>query len=136
MIRKLERDMSEYMTKQRRYLLQFLQGNADRHLTAREICEELQKEGISQSAVYRNLAFLEREGALLKSAGDNRENVYRYIAAGDCAACLHLTCTTCGGIFHLRNNEAERLEKNILSSDSFFMDRKKTVIYGICKKCR
>ena len=128
--------MSEYMTKQRRELLRFLKANADRQLTAREICEELQKLDISQSAVYRNLAFLEKEGSLVKSAGENRENLYRYVATDACAVCLHLTCTVCGAICHLRNSEAERLEKTILNSDDFFVDRKKTVIYGKCKKCR
>ena len=121
------------MTKQRRELLRFLKANADRQLTAREICEELQKLDISQSAVYRNLAFLEGR-LLVKSAGE-RENLYRYVRDA-CAVCLHLTCTVCGAICHLRNSEAERLEKTILNSDDFFVDRKKTVIYGKCKKCR
>ena len=54
--------MSKYMTKQRKALLNYLSAHADEKLSAKQIEENLSGEGISISAVYRNLSDLEKEG--------------------------------------------------------------------------
>ena len=55
--------MPKYMTKQRKTLLSYLSGHADEKLSARQIEADLKQEGISISAVYRNLSELEKEAA-------------------------------------------------------------------------
>ncbi|MBQ2429166.1 MAG: hypothetical protein II264_11840 [Ruminococcus sp.] len=50
--------MPKYMTKQRKALLAFLSGHADEELTAKQLETALSGEGISISAVYRNLSDL------------------------------------------------------------------------------
>ena len=56
--------MPKYMTKQRKALLSFLSAHADEKLSARQIAQTLSGEGISISAVYRNLSALEQEGKI------------------------------------------------------------------------
>ena len=69
-----------YMTEQRKKLFEFFQSHPDMTISARDLAAQLVAEEhakISVSAVYRNLAMLEREGLILRSPGkNNRENVY------------------------------------------------------------
>ena len=56
-----------YKTKQREALLDYLAQHADEDLSAQQIAGALAAQDISRSAVYRNLATLEQEGALRRS---------------------------------------------------------------------
>ena len=56
------------MTKQRKALLAFLSAHADEELTARQMEQALSEQGISISAVYRNLADLEKEGKVRRKS--------------------------------------------------------------------
>lgn len=60
--------MSIYNTKQRRALLAFLGEHPDELLTARQMADALAEKQISLSAVYRNLAQLEAEEKVRRSA--------------------------------------------------------------------
>lgn len=129
--------MSKYMTRQRKALLDFLGAHADEPFSAREIAEALAPEGVSLSAVYRNLASLESEGVLRRGGlNDAREATYQYIGAAACRDCLHLSCTKCGRTFHMSAGGAERLQQDALQSDEFHIDRGETVLYGVCRECR
>ena len=68
--------MSKYMTKQRKALLAFLSAHADEELTARQMEQALSEQGISISAVYRNLADLEKEGKVRRSSKSGSREVY------------------------------------------------------------
>lgn len=130
-----ERTMNEYMTRQRRLLYDFLAQRADRRFTAREAADALSDE-ISRSAVYRNLAALEREGLITRSVPDgSREIYYQYLRCGDCRERIHLTCTSCGGSFHMEEAHAERLLKTLSEEMGFRLNKTKTVLYGVCEDC-
>ena len=115
-----------YMTEQRKKLFEFFKSHPDMTISARDLAAQLVAEEhakISVSAVYRNLAMLEREGLILRSPGkNNRENVYRYVSLGACEDKLHITCL--------------KLLKDVLRGDKFDIDLSKTTVYGICKDCR
>lgn len=124
--------MASYSTEQRKLLMLYLRCHPDKYFSARQIAEALKEAGISQSAVYRNLALLEEEGFVsrtLKSGG--RESVYQFVGADACQNCLHLTCVKCGSICHMEAKEIEAL----LPQTGFTLDRKKTVLYGVCLNC-
>ena len=71
--------MSGYNTKQRRALLAFLGEHPDELLTARQMADELAEKQISLSAVYRNLAQLEVEEKVRRSAkSGSHEAFYQY----------------------------------------------------------
>ncbi len=128
--------MNVYLTKQRRLLYEFLARHADCRFTAREAAEALAGQNISLSAVYRNLAALERDGLITRSVTDGRREIlYQYIHSEDCRGRIHLTCTSCGGSFHMDQSEAEQLRKRMSESMGFEIDSAKTVLYGICGRC-
>ena len=129
--------MPKYNTKQRALLMDFLTARADQEFTAREIAEALKPQGISISAVYRNLADLEEDGLLTRRTRQkSRENQYRYVGGSSCAEALHLSCKVCGKTIHMSGQETEFFVKTIAANDRFFLDRHETVLYGTCRNCR
>lgn len=129
--------MSKYVTRQRKTLLAWLRARPDRLFTAQEIAEALQEESVSLSAVYRNLADLEQEGQVRRSAkGGEREIRYQFMAAESCRGCLHLCCTRCGRTFHMDGGGAAALAQAVEKSEGFTLDCAETVLYGVCGACR
>ena len=104
MIRKLEvGQVPKYMTKQRKALLRYLSQHADETLSAKQIEAALSGEGISISAVYRNLSELEREGKIRRvNQSGSREVFYQYTDGAHCRECLHLSCEKCGKTYHMK----------------------------------
>ena len=89
--------MSGYNTKQRRALLAFLGEHPDELLTARQMADALAEKQISLSAVYRNLAQLEAEEKVRRSAkSGSHEAFYQYLDAKGCKGTLHMSCVKCG----------------------------------------
>ena len=129
--------MSKYMTKQRKALLAFLSAHADEELTARQMEQALSEQGISISAVYRNLADLEKEGKVRRSSkSGSREVYYLYTDGSECRDCLHLSCEKCGKTYHMNSAVAQTLIENLAQSDEFTIDKANTVLYGVCGDCR
>ena len=129
--------MSKYMTKQRKALLAFLSEHADEELSARQMEQALSEQGISISAVYRNLAELEKEGKVRRSSkSGSREVYYLYTDGSECRDCLHLSCEKCGKTYHMSTESAQTLIDALAQSDEFTVDRSNTVLYGVCKSCK
>ena len=127
--------MPKYQTKQRSELLKFFGRNMDKSYSAVQIVGELPN--ISLSAVYRNLAALESEGKLKRTAkSGTREVYYQYIAAPGCRGCIHVSCISCGRTYHLDHDEADKLVNSIAAHDGFKISRSDTVLYGTCAECR
>ena len=128
--------MPNYMTKQRKALMNFFLKNKDVPVTAQQIFEKLKNDNISVSAVYRNLSSLEQEGKLQRiNKAESREVYYRYSAFDSCKDCLHLSCRKCGKTFHLNDVSANDITKTLSSTENFQLDKSNTVMYGICKNC-
>lgn len=127
--------MQAYMTQPRKRLLSYLHSHADQTLSAGQIAADLPE--ISVSAVYRNLAALEQDGAVRKLAkAGSREVFYQYMKAEECRDHLHLSCRKCGKTFHMDEAETEALVESIARLDGFAVDRSETVLYGTCEECR
>lgn len=128
--------MKKYDTRQRDYLISFLNQHPDQLLSARQIAQELCAQQISLSAVYRNLSQLEAEGLIRKSIkAGSRESYYQYVGAEDCHSHLHLSCTRCGKTFHMDAERTAQLTRAMSELDGFDLDILKTVLYGICQNC-
>ncbi len=129
--------MPKYMTKQRKSLLAYLSLHADETLSARQIEAALSEEGISISAVYRNLAELEKDGKVRRvNQSGSREVFFQYTDGAHCKECLHLSCEKCGKTYHMNTQGAAMLIENLAQSDEFTIDKTSTVLYGVCKDCR
>ena len=128
--------MNKYSTKQRKLLLDYFNKHIDEQISAKEIAESLKGEGISLSAVYRNIAELEFEGQLKRSSKSGLRTVYyQYTASEHCHNLLHLSCKKCGKTFHMETDGAERLVDDVKRSNGFRLDKTSTVLYGVCANC-
>ena len=129
--------MPKYATRQRKALIDFLSLHADEDLSARQISQALSEEGVSLSAVYRNLSELEEEGKIRRAPkGGSRDVFYRYTDASECKRHLHLSCTQCGKTFHMPAEATDSLIGRVAESAGFQIDRSSTVLYGLCEQCQ
>ena len=129
--------MSGYNTKQRRALLAFLGEHPDKLLTARQMADALAEKQISLSAVYRNLAQLEAEEKVRRSAkSGSHEAFYQYLDAKGCKGALHMSCVKCGKTFHMADSNAALFAKHLAQSEQFTLDAADTILYGTCSDCK
>ena len=129
--------MAKYMTRQRKLLLEYFSRHVDETLSAGQIVSDLAGEDISVSAIYRNLADLEQEGRLTRSARTgSSELTYRFTDEETCRGHLHLTCKRCGRTYHMEHEDADRLIANVARNEGFAIDSDETVLYGVCRRCQ
>ena len=113
--------MSGYNTKQRRALLAFLGEHPDELLTAHQMADALAEKQISLSAVYRNLAQLEAEEKVRRSAkSGSHEAFYQYLDAKGCKGALHMSCVKCGKTFHMADSNAALFAKHLAQNEQFY----------------
>lgn len=128
--------VGKYDTRQRDYLISFLEQHPDERLSVRQIAQALSSRQISLSAVYRNLAQLEEEGQARKfTKPGSREAYYQYVGVPDCQSHLHMSCVRCGKTFHMDREHTKRLVRVMSELDGFYLDIFNTVLYGICQNC-
>ena len=128
--------MSRYNTEQRRSLMTFLRSHPDCQYSARQLADALEQQNISLSAVYRNLAALEAAGLISRFAREGcREVYYQFTGASDCVGCIHMTCVRCGKTMHMDPGSADELLCHVLQRNGFAVDKNKTVVYGVCRRC-
>ena len=124
-----------YNTKQREILLNYLNKHHHKLQTAEEISSSLKNENISQSAVYRNLADLEKLGKVRKVIQNgSRKACYQFVDCSNCKGHIHLSCTCCGRTTHLDDADTRLITNNVKSNANFLVSES-TIIYGICKNC-
>lgn len=128
--------MRNYNTNQRQILLDFFTRHIDESVSTVEVINELRGYKISESAIYRNLLSLEKEGKLrrISKIGD-RKTYYQYMDEEECKGQIHISCVKCGKTTHISPSASKRLAKNLKEDDDFIIDNNETVIYGLCKKC-
>lgn len=128
---------SNYRTKQRSAILKYLEDNQDKELSVIDILEHVNKNSkASQTTIYRYLNRLVEEGRLKKfySEEDNMAR-FQYISC-DCNMHYHLKCEICGEIIHIDNDIFSSLENSISDKYNFKIDNIKTILLGVCDKCR
>ncbi len=129
-------DKSQYHTRQRSLLIDFLQKTKSSWFSSREIIEEPSLD-IGEATVYRILSKLTEEGLLEKKPAENgRGSLYRYSGTADCHGHMHLRCLVCDNTFCLHSDELEKAERDIGSKLGFSVDESKTTLYGVCCDCR
>lgn len=129
--------LPRYSTKQREALLAFLNAHGHELLSASQIADGLRAQQVSISAVYRNLADLEREGKVRKhTQNGSRTTLYQYVIADCCRGRLHLCCTVCGRTVHLEDQLAQKMMRHFEEYAGFTIIPADTVIRGVCSRCK
>ena len=130
-------NLNQYKTRQRTAILEYIEQNKDKHITANDIlinCAEIEK--VSQTTIYRYLDKLVKEGKIKKYYYEEKSaSCYQYVGEA-CNNHYHLKCEKCGELIHIDNDVFLELEKSISSKYKFNIDNVKTILYGICSKCK
>lgn len=125
-----------YSTEQRNILLSFLSENPDKIFSVKQIESGLAGKGISKSAIYRNLAELESEEKIRRcSKSGSREMFYQFYDCQVCRSHIHLSCSKCGRIFHMEDENAKRLILELEQTEGFEINKGESTLIGICRKC-
>lgn len=128
--------MAKYVTKQRKILQDYLSQRPDQELSAKQVAEDLSQQGVSLSAVYRNLSEMEKEQIVVQTPKEgSREFYFRYLDKEDCQECFHISCRTCGKIEHLSPDDSKKISEEFSSLYKFYLDLPSTVFYGTCAQC-
>lgn len=127
-----------YKTKQKSLLVEYFEKNRNKQVSIVEITDELCKNGVGKSTVYRLVAGLVAQGAVQRFRGENGKSVvYQYLGLDKCCCShFHLKCVHCGNLIHLDCSHINGLKEHITNEHGFFIDISKTVLYGICKECK
>ncbi len=129
---------SEYSTKQRAIILEFLKESSS-HVTASDIISHLKEQNIKigTATVYRTLEKLVSDGTVKKMVIDERSGAcYQYMKSAHCDNHFHLKCLSCGKLIHLGCDFLGKMEAHILKEHGFTVSSGKTVIYGYCQECQ
>jgi Fur family ferric uptake transcriptional regulator len=122
----------EYMTRQRRMILEELQSVVT-HPSADAVYEMVRKRlpKISLGTVYRNLEQLAREGVILKLDGGTQK---RY--DGNPKPHHHFRCVECGDMIDLPMKPLDDIRKIIHSLAEFEITSYELEFTGLCPKCK
>lgn len=128
-----------YRTKQKEYILQFLKGNQDKHLTVEMILIYLKKNNtpVGKSTVYRFLDVLVNQGLVRKYIiEEGKSACYQYVEVDHgCREHFHLKCSDCGYLYHVECDQLSEIDGHIFEHHRFKVDNSKTVFYGVCEDC-
>ena len=128
--------MKVYHTEQRKSILDYLESRQDACVTAGEVAAALSC-AVSKSAVYRNLADLEKEGKVVRvSLSGGRSFGYRYAGSHACVGKIHISCVRCGKTEHVSTQTAFRFERALALEDGFSLNKGESMLFGVCRDCR
>lgn len=131
---------SGYATASRRKMLEYLESNSDRTVTAADIDLYLNQtgNGVNVTTIYRYLDKLTRDGTVLKYVSQKGgQAAYQYVKQGNkCDSHLHLKCVKCGSIIHLDCAFMGEIAEHIQKDHGFRLQCKDSILYGICQTCR
>lgn len=132
-------DRGKYKTKQRDLILSCLRKNRSLPVSAEKIMEYLKAEGesVGLTTVYRNLNRLAGEGLVLRYAPvEGMGARYQFVEhPDDHSSYYHLICTECGQMTDFRCEYIDDLFVHMHDRHQFDLDKRKTLLYGICHNC-
>lgn len=130
---------TNYKTKQREIILNYIVTHKDKHFTADDLLFYLKQEGysIGKSTIYRQLEKFISEGNLRKYyLEEGMPACFQYTEdEKTCTEHFHLKCTACGRLIHVVCSELEGIATHISQHHKFYINQQKTVLYGLCEAC-
>ena len=126
-----------YNTAGRKALIEYMASNPDQQFTVDELFSCLSP-SVGKSSLYRLLERLVSEGIVRKfKESELSSSAFQYVGSdAECCRHLHLKCSDCGKLVHLECPNSTELLRHIYKEHGFFIDSKKSVLYGKCKDCQ
>jgi Fur family transcriptional regulator, ferric uptake regulator len=135
-LKKIVKQKGLKYTEQREIVLSVLL-NAEDHLTAEEVYNEIKKEhpesNIGIATVYRALSFLEEVDLITSIAFGTDGKKYESNAKSHHD---HLICTQCGKIIEFMDDEIEKRQDKIAKKNKFKITSHSMQLYGTCETCQ
>ena len=135
-LKKIVKQKGLKYTDQREIVLSVLL-NAEDHLTAEEVYNEIKKEhtdsNIGIATVYRALSFLEEVDLITSIAFGTDGKKYESNAKSHHD---HLICTNCGKIIEFIDDEIEKRQDKIAKKNKFKITSHSMQLYGTCETCQ
>jgi len=118
-------------TQPRRLILELLQRNPERHLSAEDVYRMLLEADTSVgiATVYRVLSQFESAGLLTRHQFDGNTAVYELNQGKHHD---HLICTECGAIREFVDDEIEALQRKVAERLGFTIESHMLYIFGKC----
>ena len=128
-----------YKTKSRSQILMYFKNHREQVVSAADIYSFLQKTDhkVNLATIYRNLDKMTKDGVLIKYMDREEERaVYQYTGdAAECSGHLHMQCTACGRVIHLKCNFMNEIIRHLSSHHQFALQCTKSILYGVCEEC-
>ena len=128
--------MIKYQTEQRKILLSLFEKDNHKSYSVNEIVSAISDAGISPSAIYRNLKYLEKDGIICKINDPKQSEArYHYLSPHDCVGVIHLKCEVCDEIYHLNRHVSDMIFALAKDDVNFFLNKSGAFLYGKCGNC-
>lgn len=131
---------SEYKTKNKQIILEYLKNNSFKSITVKDICDYFVEMGnaINITTIYRYLDKLSADGVVMKyTSDDGKSFCFKYMDENkSCHEHFHLQCSSCGKIIHLDCSYMDDIIKHISDFHDFDLKCDKSVLYGKCHECK
>ncbi len=110
--------------------------NIDKHLTANELYRIVQRKypNIGYATIYRTLKLLCECGLCRELKLEDDTTRYEHLYGHQHHD--HLICTKCGRFIEVVDPDIERLQEKLFKIHSFYPQRHRMELYGICKRCK
>ncbi|MGB5833393.1 MAG: ferric iron uptake transcriptional regulator [Thiohalocapsa sp.] len=116
-------------------ILNVLESNDQRHLSAEDVYKELLHAGeeIGLATVYRVLTQFEGAGLVCRQHFEGGQSVFELNRGGHHD---HLVCVKCGTVVEFVEEYIEERQRVIAKRHGFSIDDHSLVIYGVCPVCQ
>lgn len=116
-------------------ILQILEQNADRHLSAEDVYRLLLNQGeeIGLATVYRVLTQFEAAGLIKRHHFEGGHSLFE-LDQGEHHD--HLMCVKCGRVDEFVDNVIETRQEAVAREAGYEMTDHSLCIYGVCRECR
>lgn len=123
------------VTLPRMKILEILEQNEQRHLSAEDVYKALLEAGedIGLATVYRVLTQFETAGLVTRHHFEGGHSVFE-LSQGDHHD--HILCVKCGRVDEFVDEVIEERQKQIADKAGYEMTDHSLYIYGVCEKCR
>lgn len=122
------------VTTPRLRILQILEQNAARHLSAEDVYRALleQDEDVGLATVYRVLTQFETAGLIKRHNFEEGHSVYELNQGSHHD---HLVCVKCGRVDEFIDDIIEQRQREMAEKTGYQMTDHNLTIYGICRQC-
>ena len=122
-----------YNTKQKDKIIEAIK-NQEYEFTIKDIYKEL-KGQVGLTTIYRITDKLIEEGIINRYLSKRNITYYQYLKECSEENHFYLKCDKCGELVHVDCNCIEKLSSHIIKTHGFVLQKKNTILTGICKKC-